>query len=230
MQDKVANCPRISGPARAVEGVGADGGLAGDDEIILRDVDQRIGQCALARGTAGERLDIETHGADGEVHRRVVHHERCRGIDPGAGARNPQSAAFHVDLDAAEVDIARRFKLEGGMGHAPAPPAIRAPRAEGDQAADLDIVRARKRTGGIGDGADIVAGKSGVVVGRGTDGQIAEDLNMAEGPVLLTKNVSVPKSTVARPTAIPAPESMALAFAVNDPSVMPPVQAGIGDG
>ena len=70
------------------------------------------------------------------------------------------------------------------MGIHQARPVIRAPRSEGDQAADLDIVRVGKEQSGIGEGADIVAGESGVVVGRGIDGQIAEDLDMVDRPVV----------------------------------------------
>ena len=184
MQDEVANCAGIPDPARAVEGIGPDGGLPGDDEIVLGDIDQRIGQCALAPGAAGERLDIETQGADGEVHRRIVHNEGCRGIGPGAGARNPFAPGLHIDLDAAEIDVARNIKAEVGMGIHQARAAIRAPRPEGHQAADLDIMRVGKGHSGTGGGADIVAAESGVVVGRGIDGQIAEDLDMVDGPVV----------------------------------------------
>jgi hypothetical protein len=150
MQDEVCNRAGIPDPARAIEGVGPDGGLAGDDEIVLRDVDQRIGKCATARGTAGERLNVETSGADGEVHRRVVHHEGRPSIDPGTGARNPFAAAFHVDLDAAEIDIARNPKAEAGMGIHETRPVIRAPSPERDQAADLDIMRVGKGHSGTG--------------------------------------------------------------------------------
>ena len=89
VKGKVRNRPSIPIPARAVGRTGADGDRPADGQIVLRNIDQRVGQCALAPGTAGERLDIDAVGADGEVHRRVVHHERCRGIDPGTGARNP---------------------------------------------------------------------------------------------------------------------------------------------
>jgi hypothetical protein len=122
--------------------------------------------------------------ADGEIHRRVVHHERCRGINPGTGARNPCAAGFHIELDAAEIDVARNPKTKAGVGVHQARSAIRAPRSEGDQAADLDMVRVGKGQSGIGEGADIVAGESGVVVGRGGDGQIAEYLDMVDRPVV----------------------------------------------
>ena len=186
MQDKIGERAGIPDPALAIEGIGADGGPAGDDEVALRDIDQGIGKCAVPRGTAGERLNVEASGADGEVHRRVVHHEGCRGIGPGAGARNPVAPGVHVDLDTPEIDVARRPEVEVGMGIHQPRPAIRSSRAEGDQAADLDIMRAGKAHNGIGGGADIIAAESGVVVRRGVDGQIAKDLDMVHGPGIAT--------------------------------------------
>ena len=150
MQDKIGERAGIPDPALAIEGIGADGGPAGDGEVVLGDIDQRIGKCAAPRGTAGERLNVEAPCTDGEVHRRVVHHEGCRGIGPGAGARNPFAPGVHVDLDAPEINVARGPEVEVGMGIHQPRPAIRSSRAEGDQAADLDVMRVGKGQNGIG--------------------------------------------------------------------------------
>ena len=136
---------------------GGDRDVAKDDQIVLYDIDQRIGGGAPAAQAACQGFDIETARADIQMHIGV-------GLDEAGQRRHAGAAGVESrggDPDAPEIDIVRNAEIDIALCHDLARPAVRGKRLDVHRAGDRDVASPGKgqiRIGGCGDIADAIAG------------------------------------------------------------------------
>ena len=101
---RTAQCPR------------GDGNITPDDEILLHDLDERVGDGASAVIGDGERPHMDALGAYHQIHGRIVHDEGRSGPGTRAAIADGQIAGIDGDPNSADGDVPdRAVETDTGM-------------------------------------------------------------------------------------------------------------------